>query len=492
MEQDPEKSRRTAEETTDQASQEQHDEDNTIYLHPKDEEDGRIGVIDANQDNETGPESDDLTRHPTSISQVGGKTTALARTLSLVRTRESGRDPGPPPDGGFKAWSQVALAHLVMCNTWGYINSFGVFQTYYTETLHRPPSDISWIGSFQTFLLFFIGTFSGRATDAGLFKFTWTIGATIEVVSISLTSLCTQYWQLFLTQGVLQGIGCGLMFCPTMSLVPTYFTKRRALAMGIVATGSATGGLVFPGIVNALLPRVGFAWTMRTLGFITLGSLLPSLFFLQQRLPPRKSGPVVEWVAFKEAPYSLFAVGMFLVFWGLYIGFFYIGSYATNALHVSESTSINLIMVMNAVGLVSRIIPCFFVDMWTGPINLLVPFSLLSAIIAYAWAGVDSVGGLYAFSVVYGVVTAAVQGIFSVALTTLTADLKKTGVRYGMVLSILSISVLTGTPIAGALIQVDNGGYLYLQMFMGSSMLAGTLALAGARIAKSGVAWVRT
>ncbi|OZJ01766.1 hypothetical protein BZG36_05303 [Bifiguratus adelaidae] len=277
-----------------------------------------------------------------------------------------------------------------------------------------------------------------------------------------------------------------------MSLVPTYFTKRRALAMGIVATGSATGGLVFPGIVNALLPRVGFAWTMGTLGFITLGSLLPSLFFLQQRLPPRKSGPIVEWVAFKEAPYSLFALGMFLVFWGLYVGFFYIGSYATNTLHVSESTSINLIMVMNAVGLVSRIIPCFFVDMWTGPMNLLVPFSLLSAIIVYAWAGVDSVGGLYAFSVVYGVVTAAVQGIFSVTLSTLTADLKKTGVRYRMVLSILSISVLTGTPIAGALIQVDNGGYLYMQMFMGSSMLAGTLALAGARIAKSGVAWVRT
>jgi hypothetical protein len=158
MEQDPEKSRRTAEETADQASQEQHDEDNTRYLHPKDEEDG-IGVIDVNHDNEIGPERSDLTRHPTSTSQVGGKTTVLTRTLSLVRTRESGRDPGPPPDGGFKAWSQVALAHLVMCNTWGYINSFGVFQTYYTETLHRPPSDISWIGSFQTFLLFFIGTF---------------------------------------------------------------------------------------------------------------------------------------------------------------------------------------------------------------------------------------------------------------------------------------------------------------------------------------------
>jgi hypothetical protein len=36
------------------------------------------------------------------------------RRLSAVRTRESGKDLGPPPDGGFQAWSQVALAHFVM------------------------------------------------------------------------------------------------------------------------------------------------------------------------------------------------------------------------------------------------------------------------------------------------------------------------------------------------------------------------------------------
>jgi hypothetical protein len=33
---------------------------------------------------------------------------------TAVRTRESGKDLGPPPDGGFQAWSQVALAHFVI------------------------------------------------------------------------------------------------------------------------------------------------------------------------------------------------------------------------------------------------------------------------------------------------------------------------------------------------------------------------------------------
>lgn len=429
-----------------------------------------------------------LAKHPTAGSQAKA---TLAKSLTLVRTRESGRDPGPPPDGGFVAWSQVALAHLVICNTWGYINAFGVFQTYYTEQLHHPPSDISWIGSVQTFLVFFIGTFSGRATDAGYFKFTWTVGAVIEILSIFLTSLCTKYYQIFLAQGILQGIGCGLMFCPTLSLLPTYFDRRRALAMSIVAAGSAVGGLIFPAIVNSLLPKIGFAWTMRVLGFFTLATLLPSAFFLRQRLPPRQSGPILELAAFKEIPYTCFAVGMFLVLWGLYVAFFYVSTFARDALHTSLSTSTDILMVMSAVGTVARVVPGLISDRWTGPLNLLIPFCFATAITAYGWVGVVNVPGLIGFSIIYGISSAGVQGLFPVALSSLTSDLKKIGVRMGMVLTIVSFAALTGSPIAGALVQADNGGFLYMQMFMGSSVLLGTILVALARVTRFGFAVVR-
>lgn len=46
--------------------------------------------------------------------------------------------------------------------------------------------------------------------------------------------------------------------------------------------------------------------------------------FLRLRLPPRKSGPLVEWSAFKEAPYSFFVAAMFFVYWSLYFAFFYV------------------------------------------------------------------------------------------------------------------------------------------------------------------------
>ncbi|KUL84112.1 hypothetical protein ZTR_07404 [Talaromyces verruculosus] len=414
----------------------------------------------------------------------------IARTLSLVRTRESSQFISPPPDGGILAWSQIILAHLVIINTWGYVNAFGVFQSYYTTQLRESPSTISWIGSVQTFLVFFIGTFSGRATDAGYFKFTWSCGMIIAVLSLFLTSLCHEYWQIFLSQGLMSGIGCGLMFCPTIALLPTYFEKRRALALSGAAAGSATGGLIIPAMVNSLLPKIGFAWTIRCLGFFSLATLLPGLFFLRQRLPPRATGPIVEWKAFREVPYLCFAFGMFFVILGLYVGFFYVSSFARDALGASVSTATDLLMVMSAVGLPSRIIPGLLSDAYTGPLNLLIPFAFCTAITTYGWAGVSSVPGLYVWAVFYGVMSAGVQGLFPVALSSLTDDLKKTGVRMGMVLTIVSFAALTGSPIAGALVQADhNRGteeYLYMQMFMGSVILFGCGLLVVARVSRFG------
>lgn len=425
------------------------------------------------------------------LVQVPTNTSVVARTLSIVRTRESGKDLGPPPDGGFQAWLQVALGHLIIFNTWGYINSFGVFQTYYTSELGRPPSDISWVGSIQIFLLFFIGTFSGRATDAGYFRFTLTIGAFLLCFSIFMTSLCTEYWQFFLAQGLGQGIGCGLMFCPTLALISTYFVKRRGIAIGIVASGSATGGLVFPAVVMRLLPRVGYGWTMRTLGFISVVTLIPCVVFFKQRLPPRTSGPLVEWAAFKETPYLLFAVGMFLNFWGLYVGFFYIGSFSRNIIAVSETVSIDLLMVMNGVGLVGRLVPNLLSDRFTGPLNLLIPFSGITAIVGFCWSAVRDMSGLWSFAVFYGLFAAGIQSLFPATLSTLTTDLKKIGVRMGMVLSIVAVAALIGPPIAGALISTDSGDFLYAQMFMGSAIIAGTVILMGARVSKVGMGLAR-
>lgn len=169
------------------------------------------------------------------VAEPKSRGDSLSRTLSRRSATSSRWDPGPAPDGGVKAWTQAAMAHFTIFSTWGWITSYGVFQEYYRTSLGLTPSTISWIGSVQIFLLFFLGTFSGRALDAGLFRPVYITGSVLQLLGVFSMSEATNFWQLFLSQGLCLGIANGLHFCPAMSLVSTYFVRKRALVVGIAA-----------------------------------------------------------------------------------------------------------------------------------------------------------------------------------------------------------------------------------------------------------------
>lgn len=386
-------------------------------------------------------------------------------------------------------------------NTWGFINTFGVFQTYYATALSRPPSDISWIGSVQIFLLFFIGTLTGRLTDAGYFRQVLLLGSIFQIIGIFTSAQATQYWQLFLSQGICLGLGNGCLFCPTMAVLSTYFHKKKMLAIGVAACGAATGGLVFPSMARELLPGVGFAWTMRAIGFIQLAVLVVANACLRTRIPPRRTGAMVEWGAFKELEYTFFAVGAFLVsravrrwcdddanvlqcFTGLYFPFYYIASFSRDIIGMPYTESLNLLLVLNGCGVIGRLGPNHIADK-LGPMTVFVPVALAMAVCMFAWMGVTSVGGLYAWCAFYGIAAGGIQSLFPAGLTSLTTDLKKTGVRMGMIFTLNSFATLMGPPVAGALITRMGGKYYGAQAFAGAFILVGAFFMAAARTVKS-------
>ncbi|KAH7135070.1 major facilitator superfamily domain-containing protein [Dendryphion nanum] len=440
---------------------------------------------DSSEDS-TQEQRDEITRIP---SKPGNKDQSFGQTLTKIITARSNAsviDPGPPPDGGFNAWKQAFMGHLVVFNTWGMITSYGVFQSYYTTELGLEPSAVAWIGSFQMFGHLFLGMFSGRALDAGFFHWVLIPGLFANAMGMFMTSLCSKYWQFFIAQGILNGIGCGLQFTPTTALVYTYFLKNKSVALAIVASGSATGGLVYPTIARQLLPKIGFAWTTRIMGFIMLavGALYCS--FLKPRLPPRRSGPLLELSAFRETPYTLYVTGVFLTCFGQLFAFYYIGSFAMQVIGVSYSTSVNLLMIMNGLGLIGRLIPSYFADRNFGSYNTLIPFVFGSSIIMFSWAAVKTEAALYAFAVIYGFISAGFQGLFPATLSSLTKDLSKVGVRNGMGFSIIAFANLCGPPIAGALMQKTGGNFLAAQMWGGTMIFMGGVVLTLGRISLTG------
>ena len=163
-------------------------------------------------------------------------------TVKSIRDRKI----GPPPDGGFQAWAQALMGHLVLFKSWGYLNSFGIFQSYFSVSLGTIYSSISWIGSVQIFLFYLVGTLSGRALDADYYHAVLAGSCFLQILAGFMTSLSTQYWQLFLAQGICKGLGDGLVFCPTVSLVVTCFFEESRCCYGLYCIWGCSGRHNFP------------------------------------------------------------------------------------------------------------------------------------------------------------------------------------------------------------------------------------------------------
>lgn len=130
---------------------------------------------------------------------------------------------------------------------------------------------------------------------------------------------------------------------------------------------------------------------------------------------------------------------------------------------MSYPDSINLLLTMVSIGFIWRLVPNYFADK-IGPLNVLVPFAAVSGIMMFGWIGIHTRSTLFVFAAIYGSGSAGLQSMFPAALASLTVDLKKAGVRMGMGFSIVSFACLSGPPLAGALIQLGGGNYLYAQM----------------------------
>lgn len=113
-----------------------------------------------------------------------------------------------------------------------------------------------------------------------------------------------------------------------MACVSTWFKRRRAAALGLVASGSSVGAVIYPIAVEKLIPQIGFEWAVRVVALIQIFTLAIANIVMKSRLPPRKAGPLVEPKAFLQPSYTLYTIGAFLAFWGLYTPFFYATSYA--------------------------------------------------------------------------------------------------------------------------------------------------------------------
>ncbi|WFD28151.1 hypothetical protein MNAN1_003157 [Malassezia nana] len=392
------------------------------------------------------------------------------------------------PDGGLRGWLQVLGAHLLVANGWGYMTSFGIFQPYYEKALNQSPSNIAWIGSIEVFLLFGLSSLSGRAADAGYVRPMIVLGVCLQMLGVFTTSVCKEYWQVILAQGICLGIGNGIAFTPAYSVVASYFNKNRVIALCTVSCGTSTGGLIFPAIAETLLPTVGFGWSVRVMGFVMLFNGVVALLLIRPHVPPRRDGSLLELSALKDPTFALYTLGSFFAFWGNFETFFFVRTFAQSKFHIPESTSFDLLLVLNGIGFPGRIIPAMVADR-IGPLNTTIPAMTVLGILMGCWMAVENMAGMWAFVVFYGFFAAAMMGLAPASVPSLSPHVSKNGVRIGTFFSIASLAGLSGTPIAGRLITIEDGKFTGAQTFGCVSILLGAALVLAARYVRAKFEW---
>ncbi|KAL1917399.1 uncharacterized protein VTP21DRAFT_5055 [Calcarisporiella thermophila] len=382
------------------------------------------------------------------------------------------------PDGGY-GWLVVLGAFLCQWVIFGYGLTWGVYEEYYQNVQFKgqaSPSVISLIGTVGTALVVVCGPINGPLVDRFGVRTLLAAATIILPLGLILASFSTQIWQLFLTQGVLYGLGSSLSFFPSVGTIPEWFTKHRGLASGIAVCGTGIGGLVLSPVTSKLIAVIGIGWTLRIIGIMAFIMLATATILIKGRVVRDKARPfTVDVSLLKQKKLALYIVAIAIEYFA-YVVPFYLTPEFSFTIGLGRENGSLFVALMNGANAVGRIVLGLAADR-LGRINVMcfcLIFSSLSILLI--WNFSFSFAPMCIFSLFYGFF----GGGFVTLVGVVTAELSGIGnlpSALGLVFASTFVGNLVGTPIAAALHKPSlSNPYLPSILFSGfMTLLSGLI-----------------
>ncbi|GAA5847933.1 hypothetical protein JCM9279_003496 [Rhodotorula babjevae] len=404
------------------------------------------------------------------------------------------------PEGGLRAWLCVAGSTLVLMVTFGFSNSFGAFMSHYAthQLAAYTTSQISWIGSAHLFITFSCAFGAGVLFDRGWFRYQLALGTVGWLAGIFGLSFAQSFGTIFVCQAVVMGLSLGLFFSPCLSILGTYFRRRRAFVVGVAASGTAIGAVIFPVLLGQMFEKKGFAWAVRAAGFMMLGLLVIANCIIRPRklkssAPSSSSSspapaPAQASLATAQASLAtalrkivrqpsawLVCCGVFGVYVSCFIPLFYVGLFAREYSGPGPIATYAL-SIINAVAFFSRIGSGLVADR-LGIFNTAIPLGALVAILTFAMMAATSTAGLAVWLVLFGFAQGGWISVSAACFMSLADNAGEIGLRSGIGFFFVGLATLIGSPIAGALLAATDGSYVAALCFGGGMAVLGCALL---------------
>jgi OFA family oxalate/formate antiporter-like MFS transporter len=189
----------------------------------------------------------------------------------------------------------IAAAGFLLQMALGAAYAWSVFRVPLARQFHWSISEVTFTFTISIFVLGVSAFFGGLWLNKKGPRVVALTGGFLYGLGVFLASFSAdRLWWLYLSYGLIGGIGLGFSYIVPVAVLVKWFPDRRGLITGVAVGGFGAGALVTAPAANALIQSVGVLPTFAYLGVAYLVVTMATGFFMQN--PPEGWKPA-GWVA---------------------------------------------------------------------------------------------------------------------------------------------------------------------------------------------------
>ena len=276
-------------------------------------------------------------------------------------------------------------------------------------------------------------------------------------------------WQLYLIYGLMFGLsGQGSLAAPALANISRWYDKRRGMAVGIVASGQALAGIIWPPVFGLIMAAYGWRDMFIIFGIFSFFVMLPMCLLVYHKPPPHDAtiapsdpnSATSQPDLLQPQPLSPFMIHCILclaicgccVAMALPLG--HLVSLVTDLGHPIQN-AVEVLAAMLMAAFVSRAVILGLISDQIGGLRALILFSLVQTVTVAAFTVIHELWALYALAVLCGLGYGGIFPLYAVAIRD-HLPIGGIGRRTGIVFMFGAISMGFGSWLGGVLFDLTG------------------------------------
>lgn len=391
-------------------------------------------------------------------------------------------------------WIRAAIPAILIHISVGTVYCWSSFKEAIAEKIGMTTFSVGWAFSLAIFFLGMSAAFAGKLVEKNIHKSSLIscICFSAGMIGTGLSILFLKGWLaligIYLSYGVIMGIGLGIGYLTPVKTLMLWFSKNKGLATGISIMGFGLAKAIATPIMNVLQNKYGIVSM-----FIILGISYFIIMFIGHILLKKPDGWIEPQENIKNNPLSVFKnkefIGIWLMFFiNIHCGLMII-SYENQILKTAFfSTAIlgsvlNLVpsitALSNAIGRIGYSTISDKCKQRNTIYKIIFISCILISILMIATNAINNAIGLFLQGVIIVyllIINAGYGGGFSTLPTLLSErfGIKKISQIHGLALSAWAVAGITGNNTSEIILNLTNGNY---QIIFSTAAILYTIAL---------------